>query len=64
MVDGCIYGEVTAKLVDENGSTLVDTATGETPSHTFYPNSETEFTFRNYKNQMILWVKIIQLRLM
>lgn len=51
VVDGCIYGEVTAKLVDENGSTLVDTATGETPSHTFYPNSETEFTFRNYKNQ-------------
>lgn len=64
VVDGCIYGEVTAKLVDENGSTLVDTATGETPSHTFYPNSGTEFTFRNYKNKMILWVKIIQLRLM
>ena len=49
--DGCVYGSVTATLVDENGSTLRDSATGEVPEHTFYPDGETEFTFSGYENQ-------------
>ncbi len=51
--DGCVYESVTATLVDDNGSTLIDPITGGAPSHTFYPNGETEFTFKpqSYTNQ-------------
>ncbi len=53
ITDGCVYESVTATLVDDNGSTLIDPITGGAPSHTFYPNGETEFTFKSqsYTNQ-------------
>lgn len=53
ITDGCVYESVTAALVDDNGSTLIDPITGGAPSHTFYPDGETEFTFKpqSYTNQ-------------
>lgn len=53
ITDGCVYESVTATLVDDNGSTLIDPITGGAPSHTFYPDGETEFTFKpqSYTNQ-------------
>ena len=53
VTDGCVYESVTATLVDENGSTLIDPITGGAPSHTFYPNEETMYTFKpqSYTNQ-------------
>ena len=46
-----IYGDVTAYLVDQNGSTLVDPQTGTCPKYVFTAGGETSYTFRGYVNQ-------------
>ncbi len=48
--DNSYIGEVTATLVDKNGSPLKDLATGLTPMVTFVPGGETSYTFTNYVN--------------
>ncbi len=48
--DNSYIGEVTATLIDKNGSPLTDLATGLTPSVTFVPGGETSYTFTNYVN--------------
>lgn len=51
IVDGVIYGPVTATLYDANGLTLTDSRTGEIPSCTFYPNGATSYTFTGYTDE-------------
>ena len=64
VVDGCIYGEVTAKLVDETAQhLLIPQRAKRRAIHsilTVKRNLHSGIT----KIKMILWVKIIQLRLM
>lgn len=48
--DNSYIGEVTATLIDKNGSPLKDLETGLTPSVTFVPGGETTYTFTNYVN--------------
>lgn len=45
VVDGVVYGDVTAYLVDANGQALLDPATGKPAEFTFYPDGPTEYTF-------------------
>lgn len=40
-----IYGEVTAHLVDRNGARILDPATGNPATYTFYPGGDTSYTF-------------------
>lgn len=48
--DNTYVGEVTAILVDENGSPLTDLTTGITPTYTFVPGGERTYTFTKYIN--------------
>lgn len=46
IVDGnVVYGEVTASLIDRNGQTLLDPATGMPAVFVFTPDGPTEYTF-------------------
>lgn len=45
IIDGVVYREVTAYLVDANGATLIDPKTGQEAYYTFVPGGETEYTF-------------------
>lgn len=49
--DNSYEGEVTATLVDANGSYLTD-ARGVAPSFTFVPGGVTSFTFTDYENHV------------
>ena len=40
-----VYGNVTAYLMDENGATILDPATGEQAKVVFFPGGETSYTF-------------------
>lgn len=48
--DNSYEGEVTATLIDANGSMLTDLATGTAPRYTFVPGGQTSYTFSNYVN--------------
>lgn len=48
--DNSYTGEVTATLVDKNGSPLTDLETGLVPTYTFVPGGKTSHTFTNYVN--------------
>ncbi len=49
--DNSYEGEITATLVDENGSYLTD-ANGVVPTFTFVPGGQTSYVFTNYKNHV------------
>ncbi len=49
--DNSYEGEITATLVDENGSYLTD-ENGVVPTFTFVPGGETSYVFTNYKNHV------------
>ena len=49
--DNSYEGEVTATLVDENGSYLTD-ENGVVPTFTFVPGGETSYVFTGYKNHV------------
>lgn len=49
--DNSYEGEVTATLVDENGSYLTD-ENGVVPTFTFVPGGETSYVFSGYKNHV------------
>ncbi len=49
--DNSYEGEITATLVDENGSYLVD-ENGVVPTFTFVPGGQTSYVFTNYKNHV------------
>ena len=48
--DNTYEGEITAILVDENGTSLIDPKTGITPKYVFVPDGVTEYTFSGYTN--------------
>lgn len=45
VVNGVVYGEVTAYLTDRNGAKIIDPATGEQATFLFYPGGPTSYTF-------------------
>ncbi len=49
--DNSYEGEITATLMDENGSYLTD-ENGMVPTFTFVPGGETSYVFTNYKNHV------------
>ena len=51
VVNGVVYGEVTAYLMDKNGAALIDPATGQRAKFTFYPGGPTEYTFSGCVSQ-------------
>ncbi len=48
--DNTYEGEITAILVDENGTEIIDPKTGVTPKYVFVPDGVTEYTFSGYTN--------------
>ncbi|MBQ3007444.1 MAG: hypothetical protein IJD78_07785 [Clostridia bacterium] len=48
--DNTYEGEITAILVDENGTAVIDPRTGVTPKYVFVPDGVTEYTFSGYTN--------------
>lgn len=48
--DNTYVGEITAVLVDKNGTEVIDPKTGVAPSFVFVPDGVTEYTFSGYTN--------------
>lgn len=48
--DNSYEGEITAILVDENGTEVIDPKTGVSPKYVFVPDGVTEYTFSGYTN--------------
>lgn len=48
--DNTYEGEITAVLVDKNGTQIFDPETGITPKYVFVPDGATEYTFSGYTN--------------
>lgn len=48
--DNTYEGEITAILVDENGTEVIDPKTGVAPKYVFVPDGVTEYTFSGYTN--------------
>lgn len=48
--DNTYEGEITAILIDKNGTSLIDPKTGVTPKYVFVPDGVTEYTFSGYTN--------------
>lgn len=48
--DNSYIGEITAILVDENGTEVIDPKTGVAPKYVFVPDGVTEYTFSGYTN--------------